>query len=32
LLGIFFLKEKINLIKFFLIIGLFFGLVFLRFG
>jgi drug/metabolite transporter (DMT)-like permease len=32
LLGIFFLKEKINLTKFFLIIGLFFGLVFLRFG
>jgi len=32
LLGIFLLKEKINLTKFILIIGLFFGLVFLRFG
>ena len=32
LLGLFFLKEKINLIKSFLIVGLFFGLLFLRFG
>jgi len=32
LLGLFFLKEKINLIKSFLIIGLFFGLLFLRVG
>ena len=32
LLGLFFLKEKINLIKSFLIVGLFFGLLFLRVG
>ena len=32
LLGLFFLKEKINLIKSFLIVGLFLGLLFLRVG